>query len=82
MGTARTRSFVDGEKVNVKWNHMKVKTPIPSVRQLVRDRHEVCTNSNGVQIKRLKNGNDMNFFDFESVNCLKMKIAQPGHTRH
>ena len=37
LGTVRTEGYVDGEKVNVRWNHMKVKTPILLVRQLVPD---------------------------------------------
>ena len=55
LGTVRTEGYVDGEKVNVKWNHMKVKTPILSVRQLVRDGHEVYINSGGGWIMNLEN---------------------------
>ena len=75
MGSVRTAGFVDGEKVNVKWNHMKVKTPILSVRQLVRDGHEVYINSNGGWIKNLENGKIIHFFEFQGVYYLKMKIA-------
>ena len=55
LGTVRTEGLVDGEKANVRWIHMKVKTPILSVRQLVRDGHEVYINAEGGWIKNLEN---------------------------
>ena len=78
LGIVRTAGLVDGETVNVKWNHMKVKTPILSVRQLVRDGHEVYINSTGGWIKNLENGKVIHFFEFQGVYYLKMKIAQPN----
>ena len=78
LGIVRTAGLVDGETVNVKWNHMKVKTPILSVRQLVRDGHEVYINSTGGWIKNLENGKIIHFFEFQGVYYLKMKIAQPN----
>ena len=78
LGIVRTAGLVDGETVNVKWNHMKVKTPILSVRQLVRDGHEVYINATGGWIKNLENGKIIHFFEFQGVYYLKMKIAQPS----
>ena len=77
LGTVRTEGFVDGEKVNVRWNHMKVKTPILSVRQLVRDGHEVYINAEGGWIKNLENNKLIHFFEFQGVYYLKMKITKP-----
>ena len=68
---------MDGEKVNVRWNHMKVKTPILSVRQLVRDGHEVYINEEGGWIKNLENNKLIHFFEFQGVYYLKMKITKP-----
>ena len=77
LGVVRTTGFVNGDQVNVKWNHMKVKTPILSVRQLTRDGHEVYINQNGGWIKNLENGKMISFFEFQGVYYLKMKIAPP-----
>ena len=68
---------MDGEKVNVRWNHMKVKRPTLSVRQLVRDGHEVYINAEGGWIKNLENNKLINFFEFQGVYYLKMKITKP-----
>ena len=78
MESVRTAGLVDGEKVKVKWKHMKVKTPILAVKQLVRDGREVCNNSTGGWIKNLENGKIIHFFEFQGVYYLKMKIAQPN----
>lgn len=56
LGTVSTEGYVEGKKVNVPRNHMKVKKPILSVRQLLRDGHEVYINSDGGWIGNLENG--------------------------
>ena len=76
LGTVRTEGYVDGVKVTVKWNHMKVKTPIRSVRQLVRDGHEVYINSGGGWIKNLESDKLIHFFEFQGVYYLRMKITK------
>ena len=77
LGVVCTSGSVNGENVNVKWNHMKVKTPILSVRQLIRDGHEVYINKNGGWIKNIGNGKTITFFEFQGVYYLKMKIDKP-----
>ena len=57
---------------------MKVKTPILSVRQLVRDGHEVYINAEGGWIKNLENNNLIHFFEFQGVYYLNMKITKPS----
>ena len=80
LGIVRTTGSVNGENVNVKWNHMKAKTPILSVRQLIRDGHEVYINKNGGWMKNLDNAKTITFFEFQGVSYLKMKIDKPALT--
>ena len=54
---------------------MKVKPPILSVRQLVRDGHEVYINSGGGWIKNLESDKLIHFFEFQGFYYLRMKIT-------
>ena len=54
LGRVKTEGTVEGMSLNVKWNAMKVKVPILSVRKLVHDHHDVVFNQNGGHIFNLK----------------------------
>ena len=56
---------------------MKVKTPILSVRQLVRDGHEVYINAEGGWIRNVENNKWINVVESQGVFYLKTKITKP-----
>jgi hypothetical protein len=61
----------------VRWNVMKVKVPILSVRKLVRDQHSVRFQDDGGYIKNLQTGDKIPFFEHMGVYYLIMKIPPP-----
>ena len=56
---------------------MTVKTPIVSVKKLVRDNHSVKVHKNGGFIRKLSAGK-INFFEFQRIYYLKMKVLPPS----
>jgi len=77
FGKVRTEGSVDGMPLNIRWNAMKVKVPILSVRRLVHDNHDVTIGRNGGFLRNLRNGNQIPFFEHQGVYYLKMKIHRP-----
>ena len=74
-GTVKTTGTVDEVDVNVTWNHMKVGTPILSVRRLVKDGNDVYINKKGGYIINLATGKMMRFYNFQGVYYVKMMIT-------
>lgn len=77
-GSVVVDCIIDGHRVEVEFDSMKVKTPILSVRKLVRDNHSVKFHKNGGFIHNLTTGKKINFFEFQGVYYLKMKILPPS----
>ena len=78
-GRVQTCGTVAGKSLNIKWNAMKVKVPMLSVRKLVHDRHTVRFQENGGYIKQLQTGVKIPFFEHMGVYYLTMKIKPPEH---
>ena len=77
LGKVRTKGLVDGHALDVKWNFMKVKVPILSVRKLVRDNHNVKFRRDGGYILNLQTRERIPFFEHQGVYYLKMKFLPP-----
>ena len=75
LGTVHTDSIIDGASVGITWDHMKVSTPILSVRKLVRDGNDVFINQHGGTIKNLKTGKVMKVHNFQGIYYVRMKIT-------
>ena len=65
LGKVRTKGLVDGHALDVKWNFMKVKVPILSVRKLVRDNHNVKFRRDGGYILNLQTRERIPFFEHQ-----------------
>jgi septum formation topological specificity factor MinE len=76
-GRVKTNGTVAGKSLVVKWNVMKVKVPILSVRKLVRDKHTVRFQDDGGYIRNTLNGDKIPFFEHQGVYYLIMKIPPP-----
>ena len=77
LGTVRINGEVDNEKVSIEFDHMRVRTPILSVRKLVRDDHEIYIKKGGGSIRHTTNGKQISFFEYAGVYYLKLKISPP-----
>ena len=80
LGVVRTKGIIDGTEVEVAWDHMKVSTPILSVRKLVKDGNDVYINKQGGYIMHLATGKKMRIFNFQGVYYLRMKITSGKRT--
>ena len=78
LGKVRTEGTVEGQPLKVKWNAMKVKVPILSVRKLVHDNHNVRFNREGGYILNLQTRARIPFFEHQGVYYLKMKFDVPN----
>ena len=54
---------------------MRVRTPILSVRKLVRDDHEIYTTRGGGSIRNTTSGKQIKFFEHAGVYYLKLEIT-------
>ena len=79
LGTVRTTSIIDGSQVQITWDHMKVNTPILSVRKLVKDGNEVYLNRQGGHIKNIETGKTLRIYNFQGIYYLRMKITSGEH---
>ena len=77
LGSIKVSGKVDGQQVSIKFTHMKVKVPILSVRKLVIDQNDVFINRNGGYIHNTVSGKKLNFFEYQGVYYLKMKVDPP-----
>ena len=59
-------SEVDNEKVSIAFDHMRVRTPILSVRKLVRDDREIYIKRCG-SIRKTTSGKQIKFFERAGV---------------
>ena len=75
LGTVHTESIIDGSQVGITWDHMKVSTPILSVRKLVRDGNDVHITQKGGTIRNLKTGQTMQIHNFQGIYYVRMKIT-------
>ena len=75
LGTVQTTSEIDGTQVGITWDHMKVSTPILSVRKLVRDGNDVYINQKGGTIKNMATGKTMRIHNFQGIYYVRMKIT-------
>ena len=81
LGTVNVEAEVDGHKVQVKFNHMNVNSPILSVRRLVKDGHEVYIGKGGGFVKHIESGRRLTFFEHQGVYYMKMKVSEPVFAR-
>ena len=77
VGTDRVNGEVDNKNISIAFDHMQVRTPILSVRKLVRDNHEIYIKKGGGSIRHTTNGKQIKFFEHAGVYCLKLKITPP-----
>ena len=83
LGTLVVDAKVSGHDISVKLNHMKVNTPILSVRKLVKDGHEVYICDGGGYIRNLATNKNMYFFEHQGGSFLKLKVGDAaGFGRH
>ena len=75
LGVVKTRGLIDDAEVEITWDHMKVSTPILSVRKFVKDGNDVYINKNGGYITHLASGKRMRIYNFQGVYYLRMKIT-------
>ena len=74
LGSVRVDFQADGEDAFVVFNHMKVKVPILSVRQLVKDHNRVAFEDDGGYIHNKSTGKRIRFFEYQGVYYMKMKL--------
>ena len=74
LGSVRTPTDIDGVNVDIKWDHMRVNTPIISARKLVKEGNDVQLTGFGWQITHLRSGKRMQIHNFQGVYYLKIKI--------
>ena len=74
LGTLIVEAQTSGHDINVKFNHMKVNTPILSVRKLVKDGNEIYICDGGGYILNLKTNKRMYFFEHQGVYFIKLKV--------
>ena len=67
QGSVQVQCETDGSKVAIEFDSMRVKTPILSVRKLVRDNNEVRFRRHGGFIQNLASGKIINFFKSQCV---------------
>ena len=77
QGSVHVACETDGSKVAIEFDSMRVKTPILSVRQLVRDDNEVRFRRHKGFIPNLVSG-EINVFEYQGVYVMKLKIQQPN----
>ena len=77
LGTVRVNGEVDNENVSIEFDHVRFRTPMLSVRQLVRDDHEIYSKRNGGSIRSTTNGKQIKLFEHAGVYYLKLKITPP-----
>ena len=75
LGSVRTTGLIDDCEVGITWDHMKVSTPILSVRKLVKDGNDVYINKHGGYIIHLATGKKMRIYNFQGVWYVRMKIT-------
>lgn len=75
LGVVRTKGLIDDAEVEITWDHMKVSTPILSVRKLVKDGNDVYINKHGGYIIHLETGKKMRIYNFQGVYYLRMKVT-------
>ena len=75
LGVVKTKGLIDDAEVEITWDHMKVSTPILSVRKFVKDGNDVYINKNGGYIVHLASGKRMRIYNFQGVYYLRMKIT-------
>ena len=63
-GSVLVDCIIDGHRVGLEFDSMKVNTPILSVRKLVRDNHPMKFHKNGNFIHDLTTGKKIGFFEF------------------
>ena len=80
LGVVKTKGLIDDSEVEITWDHMKVSTPILSVRKLVKDGNDVYINKNGGYITHLASGKKMRIFNFQGVYYLRMKVISGSST--
>ena len=68
----------ENENVSIEFDHMRVRTPLLSVKKLVRDDHEI----GGGNIKNTTNGKHINFFEHASVQYVKLKTTPPVDSKN
>ena len=77
LGRVKTKGLVAGIPLDIRWNAMKVKVPILSVRKLIQGNHTVWFEKHGGYILNLLTGEKLPFFEIQGVYYLKMKILPP-----
>ena len=82
LGLVRCRGTVDGNNVEIQWNHMHVKCPILSVLRLTKEGNEVIIRDDGGEIVNKASGKRIPFFQHNGVYYLKLKITKPDDSHH
>ena len=80
LGLVRCRGTVDGNNVEIQWNHMRVKCTILSVLRLTKEGNEVIIRDDGGEIANKASSKKIQFFQHNGVYDLKIKISKPEDT--
>ena len=74
-GTVRVNGEVDNEKVSIEFDQLRVRTPILSVRKLVRDDHEIYIKRVGGNIRNTTSGKQIKFCEHAGAYYPELKIT-------
>ena len=80
LGLVKVQGQVDGNNVEILWNHMHVKCPILSVLRLAQDGNEVIMRQDGGEIVNVETGKRLPFFQHNGVYYLKLKVNRPNNS--
>ena len=72
---------VNGNALDIQFCHMKVNTPIISVRRLVKDGYEIFICDGGGFIRHMETGKLLYFLEHQGVYYMKLKVKESGFGR-
>ena len=80
-GLVNISAEVNGNALDIQFCHMKVNTPIISVRRLVKDGYEILICDGGGFIRHMETGKLLYFLEHQGVYYMKLKVQESGFGR-
>ena len=80
LGRFVVSAIADGQQVHVQFNHMKVKLPILSARQMLHKGGSLTLTESGGSIINERVGQKINFMIHEGLWYMKLKVNKPPNT--
>ena len=78
LGQFTVSAITDGQDVKVPFNHMRVKIPILSVREMMTKGSYMTLTETGGKIVNPKAGKCVNFFVYDDLWYMKFKVKPPA----